>query len=271
MAKKRVLIVDDDRDLLRALTVRLKASGYDVAFAVDGISAISVAQESKPDVVILDIGLPGGDGFLVLERFRAIAQLSAVPIVVLTAIDPSINKERALHAGAVAFLQKPAENKLLLATLAKALGEPVGEKEVEKQAPLLQAVPSTGKRVLIVDDDPDQLRALNIRLRASGYEVIVAADSVSAVSKARRETPHVILLDIGMPGGDGFQVMDRLRTVLQLRIPVIVISAKEPSMNKERALQAGAVAYFQKPVDNVALLAAIRKALETPRGFDAER
>ena len=267
MAKKKILIVDDDRDLLRGLTVRLKAAGYDVSFAVDGISAISVAQQSRPDALILDIGLPGGDGFMVLDRFRVISQLSTVPIVVLTATDPSINKERALHAGAVAFLQKPADNKELLATIQRALGE---SPDSGTDAP--PTAGKTTKRIMVVDDDPDLLRGLTIRLKASGFEVIVASDAIAAVSRARKDSPDLIILDIGMPGGDGFQVMERLKAVMgQARIPIIVVSARDPSINKERALQSGASAYFQKPVDNMALLNAINRALEAPRGLAALR
>jgi len=67
MSGKKILIVDDDKDVLRGMNVRLKANGYDVVFAADGISAISAVRKEDPDVIILDIGLPGGDGFVVME------------------------------------------------------------------------------------------------------------------------------------------------------------------------------------------------------------
>jgi DNA-binding response OmpR family regulator len=122
MSGQKVLIVDDDKDVLRGLSVRLKANGYNVVFAVDGISAISAARKENPEVIILDIGLPAGDGFNVMERLGALLPLAHIPIIILTARDISGNKERALNAGAQAFLQKPVDNDVLLETIRKVLG-----------------------------------------------------------------------------------------------------------------------------------------------------
>ena len=120
--KTKILIVEDDVDVRRGLNIRLRANGYDTAFAQDAISAISEARKSKPDLIVLDIGLPGGDGFVVMERFRDIASLACIPIVVLSARDPIANRQKAIDAGAVAFFQKPADNEQLLSTIVKALG-----------------------------------------------------------------------------------------------------------------------------------------------------
>ena len=123
MAEKKILIVDDDVDLLRGLTIRLKANGYEVVNATDAIFAVSVALEEKPDLIILDIGLPGGDGYLIMDRLNKIAGTIGTPIIVLSARDVASNKERAIKAGARAFFQKPADNDELLAAIRKALGE----------------------------------------------------------------------------------------------------------------------------------------------------
>jgi len=270
MAGKKILIVDDDRDLLRGLTVRLSANGYEVGFAVDSISAMSEARENRPDLLILDIGLPGGDGFMVLDRFRSVTSLAAVPVIILTAMDPATNKERALSAGVAAFLQKPAANQELLAVIQEVLEESTSSarKERDRSSDDSEAA---RKKILVVDDDPDLLQALNIRLKASGYDIVVAADSIAAISKAKKENPDLIILDIAMPGGDGFRVMERLKTAMpRVRIPIIIVSATDPSLNRDRALQAGASAYLQKPVDNMKLLAAIDRALEGPRRFTAQ-
>ena len=126
MSGHKVLIVDDDRDVLKALSLRLKASGYRVVVAADGIAAISVAKNEVPDVIILDIGLPGGDGFTVMERLGSILPVAHIPIIILTARDTSGNEARARSAGAHAFLQKPVDNDVLLETIRKALGESDG-------------------------------------------------------------------------------------------------------------------------------------------------
>ena len=122
-------------------------------------------------------------------------------------------------------------------------------------------------KILIVDDDVDQQRGLLLRLRASGYSVVVAGDAIQAISVARKELPDLILLDIGLPGGDGHLILDRLSALAATsEIPVIVLSGKDPSGHRERVLEAGAVAFFQKPVDNAVLLEAIAEARGTAGG-----
>lgn len=114
MPKPKILIVDDDPDLRRALRLRLRANNYDTVHAPDGYSAVAVAQKEHPDLIVLDLGLPAGDGFVVLERLQNIDILAGIPVVVLTARDPQNNEERALRGGAAAFFQKPVDNAELL-------------------------------------------------------------------------------------------------------------------------------------------------------------
>jgi DNA-binding response OmpR family regulator len=135
MTAKKILIIEDDKDLLRGLNVRLRATGYHTVFATDAVSAISVARKEVPDVIVLDIGLPCGDGFTVMKRLTSLAPTSATPIVVITGRDPSAYKDQALKAGAVAFLHKPFDNDELLATIREALGEPSEETPPELRAP----------------------------------------------------------------------------------------------------------------------------------------
>ncbi len=114
MAKPKILVVDDDPDLIRALRLRLRASNYEVTTATDGYTAVAAAQKERPALIILDLGLPVGDGFVVLDRLQAIDSLSSIPVIVLSARDPQANEERALKAGASAFFQKPADNDELM-------------------------------------------------------------------------------------------------------------------------------------------------------------
>ncbi len=123
MAKKRVLIVDDDPDVRAGLNIRLRASGYDTGFASDALSAVAEARKSNPDVILLDLGLPAGDGFIVMQRLKAIPQLAVIPVIVVSARDRAANENRALMAGAVAFFQKPFEDAALLSAIRTTLGE----------------------------------------------------------------------------------------------------------------------------------------------------
>jgi len=118
------------------------------------------------------------------------------------------------------------------------------------------------KKILIVDDNDDVAKGLRILFRAHDYATVMASDAVSAVSEARKETPDLIVLDLGLPAGDGYLVMERLSNIESLAsIPVIVFTAREETTHKQRALDAGAKAFFQKPVDHAVLLNTIDEIL----------
>jgi two-component system KDP operon response regulator KdpE len=108
------MVVDDDPDLRQVLSLRLRANNYDTVSVCDGYSAIAMAQKEKPQLIILDLGLPAGDGFAVLKNLQDYPALSVIPVIVLTARDPEGNRRRTLESGAVAFFQKPADNGELL-------------------------------------------------------------------------------------------------------------------------------------------------------------
>ena len=123
MGNKKLLIVDDDPDIREGMQVRLEYNGYDTCFATDALSCVAAARKEEPDLIILDLGLPDGDGFLVIERLTRDPTLSAIPIVVVSARDARANQERATKAGAKAYLQKPVDNAEFLTVIRKALGE----------------------------------------------------------------------------------------------------------------------------------------------------
>jgi CheY-like chemotaxis protein len=126
MINKKILIVEDDADVRLGYRVLLRAQGYDTFFAADSIAAISEARKHMPDLIVLDLGLPAGDGFVVMERLQATANvdLAGMPVIVVSGRDLRGNKERALAAGAKAFVQKPWDDDDLLGHIARLLGEP---------------------------------------------------------------------------------------------------------------------------------------------------
>lgn len=123
MGQKKILVVDDDPDVRLGLQLRLSANHYDVVLAGDGVASIAKARQHMPDLILLDLGLPAGDGFSVLERLKANDKLSSIPVVVLTGRDRVGNRDRALNAGAKTFLQKPMANDNLLAVIRLVLEE----------------------------------------------------------------------------------------------------------------------------------------------------
>src|SRR6266540_1866426 len=121
MLERKILIIDDDDDIRLGLNIRLRASGYTTAFAVDGVSAIRMARKERPNLILLDLGLPAGDGFQVLERLKINTDLSHFPVIVLSARDAEANERRALKAGAWCYLEKPVDDEDLLEAIAAAL------------------------------------------------------------------------------------------------------------------------------------------------------
>jgi DNA-binding response OmpR family regulator len=124
MANKKILIVDDDPDVRQAMHIRLRANSYDTCFASDALSSVTEARKQRPDLIILDLGLPGDDGYVVMERLKGQAVLSQIPIIVVSARDARGNHDRVIAAGAQVYLQKPVINAELLAIIRQTLGEP---------------------------------------------------------------------------------------------------------------------------------------------------
>ena len=108
------MVVDDDSNIRLGLSLRLRANHYDTVNVCDGYSAIAMAQKEKPHLIILDLGLPAGDGFAVLKHLQDYPALSVIPVIVLTGRDREGNKMRSLESGAVASFQKPADAEKLL-------------------------------------------------------------------------------------------------------------------------------------------------------------
>lgn len=121
MSAEKILIVDDDLDSVHGLNAQLRAAGYDTAMAVDGMSAVMVARFEKPNLILLDLGLPAGDGFVVLERLAANIGLAVVPVIVISARSRVENAEKAMALGAGAYFEKPADKDVLLRVIAKLL------------------------------------------------------------------------------------------------------------------------------------------------------
>jgi DNA-binding response OmpR family regulator len=299
-APRLVLLVDDDQDLLMVLSAALKQRGYDVAVAQDAVAAMSAAVKLRPQVVVLDVGLPGGEGTVVMRRMHAMPQLAGVPVVMMSGRDPEKHRAEALEAGASAYLTKPVDPDALVLALRVAMGEEVGTAasavpgassggrlgDILKEMGLVTDAQITaalarqseaaagpippalvGKVVLLVDDDEELLVAVAAPLRRQGFDVAVATDAVTAISTAVKQSPDVIVMDIGLPGGDGITVMQRLHSLPQLAgVPVLMVSGRDPGGNREAALAAGAVAYFAKPVTPEALSAAVTEALTRTSG-----
>jgi DNA-binding response OmpR family regulator len=120
---KKILVIEDDADIRTLLKMQLGNAGYETAFAWDAVTALTIARKEEPDLIMLDIGLPGGDGWVVMERLQTLAPFAMIPIIVVSAQPSDPHAERAKAAGAHAFIEKPFEMDTVLAEVRAALGD----------------------------------------------------------------------------------------------------------------------------------------------------
>jgi CheY-like chemotaxis protein len=202
-----VLVIDDDPTVHDLMVRSLTREGFDVVVASSGADGLRKARAIRPTAITLDVFMPGIDGWAVLSALKADPELAAIPVVLLTISD---DRGRACLLGAAEFLQKPVEPERLAAVLQRwhpdRLGGPV----------------------LIVDDDAAS-RDLSARvLRKQFGSVIEAGDGRTALESMVRQKPGLIVLDLTMPGMDGFDFIAGLRQVADWRhIPIVVLSARE--------------------------------------------
>jgi len=123
--KKKILIVDDERDIVKALTIRLSRAGYEVVTAFDGAQGIFMALKEKPDLIILDIRMPAGNGFSVAEKLKESADTVAVPVIFLTGSPERNSEEKAMALGARFYVKKPYDPEELLDAIQRALEKDV--------------------------------------------------------------------------------------------------------------------------------------------------
>jgi DNA-binding response OmpR family regulator len=121
--KKKILIVDDERDIVKVLVIRLQSSGYEVIAAFDGAQGVFMAHKEKPDLIILDIRMPAGDGFSVAERLKRSSHTWTIPIIFLTGSPEREAEGRAMELGARFFIKKPYDPEELLDAVKRALQE----------------------------------------------------------------------------------------------------------------------------------------------------
>ncbi|MBL0726931.1 response regulator [Piscinibacter sp. HJYY11] len=242
--KPLVLVIEDDPRAANLMRLQLEANGYAVEFAGTAEEGLKRASELRPTAVVLDIILPGMDGWGMLARLKEQPDTSNIPVVIVSITDEA---QRGFALGAAQVLVKPVTQSDLLAALAAAgLDEP-----------------HTGARVLVVDDDPKAVALVSKHLQVAGYEPVGAYGGQEALDIVRSEAPALVVLDLMMPQVSGFDVVQGLRNHPDTAgIPVIVLTAKLLT-REDRALLSGKVQQVMEKTDfnSIGLLAEIKRAL----------
>jgi PAS domain S-box-containing protein len=241
--ERSVLIVDDDRYTTYIVKGMLAAGGYRAHVAHDSDSALTIARERKPDAITVDLRMPNVDGLALVEILKHDPDTRKTPVVVLSVSD---DRERATQAGADGYLSKPVDAPQLLETISRLLAERGRSRQ----------------KVLLVDDDPGIRMICRDVLEGHGFAVREVEDGERALPEARRFKPDLVLVDVMMPGMDGFQLAQRLRGERETALaPIIFLTARGQTADKVRAFKLGAEDYLVKPFDSAELVARVEKAL----------
>ena len=225
-----VLIIEDDAAAAELVSLHLRQAGYRAAVVGDGESGLLAAEQLAPAAILLDILLPGLDGWEVLRQLRAGSTTSQIPVMVITIVD---NAALGLALGAADYLVKPVSRETLLGALARLAPTPkVGERAVN---------------VLAIDDDPVALRLYRESLTPEGFRVIESATGEDGMARARQGRIDAIVLDLLLPDLDGFEIAARLKADPATRdIPILVMTAHTLTAADKDRLKEHALAVLTK-------------------------
>jgi len=211
-----VVVVEDDRRSFDLLRVYLEAAGARVVSAGDGEEGLDTVRRLNPAGVVLDILLPGIDGWEVLAQLKADPGTAAIPVIVVSMLD---ERGRGFALGATEYLVKPVGKEQLLAALYRAA-----------------AMPEQKHMVVAIDDDPLAIELVRASLEPEGWTVLGAATGQEGLALIRERKPSAVLLDLLMPGMDGFEVVEALRADPDTKsVPVVILTSKSMTpQDKER-------------------------------------
>ena len=230
---KRILIVDDDPDIAALLRRYLERAGYAVLHAPDAPAALQLARADPPDLVVVDIELPGADGYALLEWLRADDATAAIPAIILSVHD---DDGRGKHLGVSCILAKPIDEPTFLLRVRAALAEGT------------DAAPP--QRILVADADRDCRTLLAGGLRWGGYPVTEAEDRATLLAEARLTTPDLVMIDAAF-FADGLGLLAELRAALpeDAGVPIVLTTDAPLPANLYEAAEAGLIRLLPKPCD----------------------
>ncbi|MBS2013307.1 MAG: response regulator [Deltaproteobacteria bacterium] len=222
-AAPTVLIVDDDPMVHQLLRGKLEQEGFEVLSASDGIEGLTMAREMRPTVILLDIHLPKLDGWSVLARLKNEPQLAMIPVIIVSVEE---QRARGFSFGACEYVVKPVDADVLVGLVRRSIQ------------------PGTGQ-VLVVDDDAHTRELVSRALRRVGFSSIEASNGEEALLHARSSNPAMVILDLLMPGMDGFEVLRTLRAEGS-QVPLIVLTGKTLTEAERATLEGGLARVISK-------------------------
>lgn len=279
----RVLVVDDVRSNRKLLQTRLSLEYFEVLAATNGPDAIAICQKGECDIVLLDVKMPGMDGFEVCRRLRTSRETAHLPIVLLTALDRPADRVRGLDSGADDFLTKPVDEIALIARVRSLVRLKFSIDELHARAAhsaeagaagpaqALELDASERGRLLLVDEQRNSSERI-VSAVSPYHDVTLATDPAEALAMAREEAIDLMIVSLGSGAFDGLRLCSQIRSHQRTRVlPILLIADADDRPKVLRGLELGVNDYLTRPIDRNELLARVRTNVRQKRYADRLR
>ncbi len=280
----RVLVVDDLPANAKLLEAKLVREYFDVCTVADGESALVFAREESPDIVLLDIMMPGLDGFEVCERLKADPKTAHIPVIMVTALSDVADRVRGLEAGADDFLTKPVDEMALFARvrslvrLKMMMDELRLREDTSEQLGALtegfalNVSDASDACLLLAEDDKSSADKIRAIVEEGGYDLRVASSRTDLIGQATSKPYDVLLISLDVADDDALRLCSQLRSNDETRHTPIVLLVDENDNNRlAKALELGVNDYLMRPVDRHELIARMRTQVRRKKYQDRLR
>ena len=279
----RILVVDDMATNRKLLEARLSAEYFDVVQAASGAEALAICAAGECDIVLLDVMMPGMDGFEVCRRLKQDSGTHHIPVVMVTALDQPTDRVRGLQAGADDFLTKPIDEIALIARVRSLTRLKIAFDELRGRVEASGSVGASDSlvammredqrdgRILLVEDRPSSATNIKTAFR-DVHQIDVEADLQEALFKATAGHYDLFIISLGLTGHDGLRLCAQLRSLARTRnTPILVITDDDDRAKLLRGLELGVNDYLKRPIDRDELKARVRTQIRQMRYADRLR
>ncbi len=276
----QILVVDDVAANVKLLEAKLASEYYDVLVAKDGYEAIEMAKKHKPDIILLDVMMPGIDGFETCKQLKEIADIAHIPVVMVTALSEKSDRLKGLEVGADDFLTKPINDMALFARVKSLVRIKVllDELRLRDKTNMQMGIASTdnsflsdvsGAKILLVDDDQVQGKQINAKL-LEHYKVDWIQESEKVLEAVQTGNYDMILMSTALSDIDGLRLASQIKSQEETRnVPLLVLVDEDDSRLMLKALEMGINDYMTMPVDKNEMTARVRTQIRRKRYQDA--
>jgi len=279
----RILVVDDIRTNIKVLEAKLTSEYYEVITAANGPEALESANHGNPDLILLDVMMPGMDGFEVCRRLKADPATAHIPVIMVTALGDPEDRVQGLSAGADDFLTKPVDDIAMFARVRSLLRVKLmldelrmRERTSQSLGVLSAPVPSVEEdyanaKILLIEDNPrDQVRLQ--RMIEGQFKIGMQADGAAGIAEARRQEYDSIVVSLGLKNPDGLRLCSQLRTTEETRnVPILLLVGPDDQRALVKGLEIGVTDYVVRPIDRNEFIARLRAQVRRKRYQDRLR